>query len=102
MLRPEHYTDLADMFRLMGDPTRLRILYTCIDAPTCVGDIARGLGLSAPLVSHHLRLLRGARIVRAERRGKRVYYTADDEHIRAVLADMGRHVREAGAGLKVA
>ena len=72
---------LADMFHLMGDPTRLSILFACLDAPRAVGDLAQETGASASLVSHHLRLLRAARIVRAERRGRQIFYCAADAHI---------------------
>ncbi len=57
-------------------------------------EIAASTGLSASLVSHHLRLLRAGRLVRAERRGKRVFYSVDDAHIRSVLTDMAEHVAE--------
>ena len=94
LLADEHAAELADLFRLLGDPTRLRIVLTCLDAPTAVGEIADGLDLSASLVSHHLRLLRAARIVRAERQGKQVFYAAADEHVRRVVVDMLEHVAE--------
>ena len=79
---------------VLGDPTRLRIVLTCLDAPTAVGEIAERLDLSASLVSHHLRLLRAARIVRAERHGKQVFYAAADDHVRTVVVDMLEHVAE--------
>lgn len=85
---------LADMFHLMGDPSRLRIILTCLAGSLSVGDIAARLGLSPSLVSHHLRLLRGARILRAERHGKQVFYSAADNHISRVVADMVAHARE--------
>jgi DNA-binding transcriptional ArsR family regulator len=87
-------TQLAEMFRLMGDPTRLRIILACQGEPTPVGDIAARLGLSPSLVSHHLRLLRSARVLRAQRRGKQMLYCAADHHIRCVIADMLEHVVE--------
>ena len=59
--------ELADLFHLLGDATRLRIVLACLAQPTAVGDIAASLDLSSSLVSHHLRLLRAARIVKAER-----------------------------------
>ena len=93
-LPEDRAAELAEMFHLLGDGSRLRIVLSCMDAPICVQDIADGLGLSASLVSHHLRLLRAARLLRAERRGKRVYYSAADEHVRSVLADMVEHVNE--------
>ena len=64
---------LADLFRLMGDPTRLRIILVCLDEAISVGEIAERLSLSPSLVSHHLRLLKAARILRAERRGKQIF-----------------------------
>ena len=74
--------ELADLFHLLGDPTRLRIVLACLAQPTSVGEIAARLALSSSLVSHHLRLLRAARIVKAERQGKQVFYTAADAHMR--------------------
>ncbi len=97
LTRPESDEDverLADLFRLMGDPTRLRIILTCLHQPISVGDIARQLELSSSLVSHHLRLLRAARVLRSERRGKQIFYSAADAHIECVIDDMVSHVRE--------
>ncbi len=85
---------LADLFRLMGDPTRLRIILTCLDKPISVGEIAARLDSSPSLVSHHLRLLKAARVLRSERRGKQIFYSALDEHIRCVIVDMVAHVGE--------
>ncbi len=89
---------LAEVFHLMGDPSRLSILLFVLDGPRAVAEIAAATGLSASLVSHHLRLLRAGRLVRAERRGKQVFYTVDDAHIRSVLTDMAEHVAELDAG----
>lgn len=86
--------ELAEVFHLMGDPSRLSILMVVLDGPRAVAEIAAVTGLSASLVSHHLRLLRAGRLVRAERRGKQVFYTVDDAHIRSVLTDMAEHVAE--------
>jgi DNA-binding transcriptional ArsR family regulator len=92
---PDHAVDqLADLFHLLGDPTRLRIVLACLTQPTSVGDIAAALALSSSLVSHHLRLLRAARIVKAERQGKQVFYAAADAHIRTLLATMFEHIAE--------
>ena len=89
---------LADLFHLLGDPTRLRIVLACLPAPIAVGDMAAALDLSSSLVSHHLRLLRAARIVKAERQGKQVFYSAADAHITGVLADMLEHIAEPSNG----
>lgn len=105
MLMMTNFTDtdqavaqLADLFHLLGDPTRLRIVLACLPAPIAVGDIAVGLELSSSLVSHHLRLLRAARIVKSERQGKQVFYSAADAHISGVLADMLEHIAEPSTG----
>ena len=87
-------SELAEMFRLMGDPSRLRIILACLDQPTPVGQLAEALGLSPSLVSHHLRLLRAARVLRGRRQGKQVFYSAADDHIRRVIEDMIAHVGE--------
>ncbi|WP_429409171.1 ArsR/SmtB family transcription factor [Paraburkholderia sp. GAS82] len=92
--RDDPVVPLADLFRLLGDPTRLRIVLACVDEQRAVGAIAESLGLSQSLVSHHLRLLRAARIVRAERQGKQVFYLAADRHISGMLAGMLEHVAE--------
>lgn len=89
---------LADLFHLLGDPTRLRIVLACLPAPIAVGDMAATLDLSSSLVSHHLRLLRAARIVKAERQGKQVFYSAADAHITGVLSDMLEHIAEPSNG----
>ena len=86
--------EIAEIFHLLGDPTRLRIVTSCLDKSRNVGEIAARVGISSSLTSHHLRLLKGARLVRAERRGKQVFYAAADEHIQRVLKDMMDHVAE--------
>ena len=83
---------LADLFRLLGDPSRLKIILCCLDRSRCVSDIAEETTLSPSLVSHHLRLLRAGRMVCAERNGKQVFYSAADERVRCVLTDMMAHV----------
>jgi ArsR family transcriptional regulator, lead/cadmium/zinc/bismuth-responsive transcriptional repressor len=96
----ERVAPLADLFRLLGDPTRLRIVFACVQERLPVGAIAQTLGLSQSLVSHHLRLLRAARIVRAEREGKQVFYVAADAHISSMLEGMLEHVAEPVAELQ--
>jgi len=89
--REEHIQVLAELFALLSDPSRLRITLACLDRTMAVGDIAQELGLSPSLVSHHLRLLRTARLVVGERSGRHVFYRVDDEHIRRMLTDMVEH-----------
>jgi len=80
--------ELADLFRLLGDASRLRIIFACMGGPISSGAIATGLELSPSLVSHHLRLLRATRILEASRQGKQVFYIVADEHIRRMITDM--------------
>ncbi len=87
-------SDVADIFKQLGDASRLRIAVCCMTSDVCVTDIAERLRLSPSLVSHHLRLLRAARLVRSDRRGKQVYYSLADSHVRSVLTDMIDHVAE--------
>jgi len=94
LLSDDHASALADLFRLLGDPTRLKIVVSCLRTPLAVSDIAERLDLSVSLVSHHLRLLKGARLVRADRQGKQVYYGADDLHVRRMVEDMVTHIGE--------
>jgi ArsR family transcriptional regulator, lead/cadmium/zinc/bismuth-responsive transcriptional repressor len=72
---------LAEIFKALADPTRVRILHALSHAELCVGDLAAVLGMTESAVSHQLRLLRSLRVVRARREGKQVFYTLDDEHV---------------------
>lgn len=87
--------ELAQTFRLLGDASRLSIILRCLHTPVGVGVLAEDLGLSQSLVSHHLRLLRAARLVRGERDGKFVRYIAADDHVRIMLKNMTAHIGEA-------
>lgn len=99
-LRAKKITDaklqeLAEIMKLFGDLNRLRIAVVCLESPVCVGDIVKQTGLSQSLVSHHLRLMRTARLLKSERSGKQIHYVVNDDHIRCVLVDMIDHVLEA-------
>jgi ArsR family transcriptional regulator len=85
---------LADTFRVLGDPTRVRILDAISHGELCVCDIATLVGMSESAVSHQLRLLRTMRLVRARRSGRMVFYTLDDHHIIDLFAQGLRHVQE--------
>jgi DNA-binding transcriptional ArsR family regulator len=89
-----HLTVIAETYRLLGDPTRLKVVLTCLEGPIAVGDIAKATGASQSLVSHHLRLLRAARLVRGTRRNKQVFYEVEDDHIVRMLTDMLAHAAE--------
>jgi DNA-binding transcriptional ArsR family regulator len=85
---------LADMFRILGDPTRVRIVDALAEGELCVCDIAEHVGISESAVSHQLRLMRGMRIVRGRREGRCVYYTLDDQHVLDLFQQGLRHVSE--------
>ncbi|MEE8219912.1 MAG: metalloregulator ArsR/SmtB family transcription factor [bacterium] len=83
---------LAEIFRALGDPTRVRILHSLAASELCVCDLAAILGMSQSAVSHQLRLLRSLRLVRHRREGRMVYYALDDDHIEKLLAQGLDHV----------
>ncbi len=85
---------LADTFKVLGDPTRVRILDALSHGECNVGDLAALLGMSESAVSHQLRLLRGMRLVRPRRAGQLVFYALDDLHIVRLFAQGLEHVRE--------
>lgn len=93
LLADEAYVDLAETFRALADSTRAKIVHALVDQALCVCDLAQVVGVSEQAVSQHLRLLRALRIVRGRRDGKMVYYSLEDEHVRALLA-LALHHRE--------
>ena len=90
----ERLYDLAETFRVFGDTTRIRILYVLFESELCVCDIAKLLGLTQSAVSHQLRILKDAKLVRFRREGKTVFYSLDDDHVRSVLELGMEHVLE--------
>jgi ArsR family transcriptional regulator len=85
---------LAETFRVLGDPTRVRILDALAGGELCVCDIASLVGMSESAVSHQLRLLRTMRLVRPRRAGRQVFYSVDDHHILELMQLAGTHVEE--------
>ena len=93
-LSQQYIQPLADVFKVLGDPTRLRILRVLMNQEVCVRDIADELGKGQSAVSHQLRILRDARLVQFRRDGKTVYYSLADAHVFTLL-DVGlEHVAE--------
>ena len=86
--------DLAELFRVFGDSTRIKILYALFESELCVNDIAQVVGLSQSAVSHQLRLLKANKLVRFRRDGKTIYYSLDDDHVRSIIALGMDHVEE--------
>ena len=86
--------DLAELFKVFGDTTRIRILYVLFEAEMCVCDIAEMLSMTPSAISHQLRLLKQFRLVKSRRDGKTVYYSLADDHVRSII-DQGReHIEE--------
>jgi ArsR family transcriptional regulator len=92
--------EIAETFRVLGDPTRIRILDALAAGDLCVCDVARLVGISESAVSHQLRLLRGMRLVRHRRAGRQVFYSLDDQHIVQLLRLAVTHVQEPEATQK--
>lgn len=93
---PDHVdlNELADLFKLFGDSTRISILWALSESEMCVCDICALLKMKQPAVSHQLKNLKQARVVKARRDGKVIYYSLDDDHIRRLLNLGMEHVQE--------
>lgn len=83
-----HATRMAELFRLLGEPNRLSLVYACLEQPQSVQSLAARMDISMSLTSHHLRTLRAAELLRAERRGKQVFYVAADTDLQHVLRQL--------------
>ncbi|MCD7737624.1 MAG: metalloregulator ArsR/SmtB family transcription factor [Lachnospiraceae bacterium] len=90
----EYLYDLAELFKVFGDTTRIRILYALFVSELCVGDIAQLLNLSQPAVSHQLKILKDAKLVKFRREGKIIFYSLDDDHVRTIMSMGMEHVEE--------
>jgi len=86
--------DLAELFKVFGDTTRVRIMCALFDEELSVSDIAELLGMAPSAISHQLRLLRAARLVRSRRDGKNAYYALDDDHVRQIFDKGLSHIEE--------
>ena len=85
---------LSDLFSVFADTTRIRIMYALYADELCVGDIASILGLSQSAISHQLRTLKQARLVKARRNGKNTFYSLDDDHIKRIIEQVLIHIEE--------
>ena len=86
--------ELAELLRLLGEPTRLRILLACLAQPASVGEIAARVDIPRSAVSHHLRMLRASCFLRSKRNGKQIIYSPADDRVRCILEDLVEHVVE--------
>ncbi len=86
--------DLADFFKVMGDSTRLQILMSLLSSELCVSDLSYLLNMSQSAISHQLKALRNAKLIKGRRDGKLIYYSLDDDHIKCILDDSMVHIKE--------
>ena len=86
--------DLAELFKVFGDSTRIRILYALFEAELCVYDIAEILNMTQSAISHQLRVLKQAKLVKFRREGKTVYYSLADDHVRTIIGMGMEHLCE--------
>jgi DNA-binding transcriptional ArsR family regulator len=97
MLNRQLVADTAEIFKVLGDPTRMRLLYALAQRELCVCDLSAVLGMTQSAISHQLRVLRSARLVRYRKAGKIVYYTLADAHVLQFI-DVGvNHARESAS-----
>lgn len=89
--------DLAELFRVFADSTRIRILYALFESEMCVCDIAQVLGMTVSAISHQLRVLKQSRLVKYRREGKTVFYSLSDDHVRLMIDQGLEHVEETTA-----
>ena len=94
MPEDEYLYDLADLFRIFGDSTRIKILYSLFDGELCVNDISTAFGLTQSSVSHQLRILKDSKLVKFRRDGKSIFYSLDDDHVRSILNLGMEHLEE--------
>lgn len=86
--------DLAELFKVFGDSTRIRILFVLFESEVCVCDLAEVLSMTQSAISHQLAILKRSRLVKARRDGKQVFYSLADEHVRTMISQGLDHVRE--------
>ncbi|MCX7694374.1 MAG: metalloregulator ArsR/SmtB family transcription factor [Caloramator sp.] len=94
MPEEEKLFDLAEFFKVFGDSTRIKIMYALFEQEMCVCDIAALLNMTQSAVSHQLRVLKQARLVKYRKEGKVVYYSLDDEHIKDIVKEGLEHINE--------
>ncbi|MCI7112904.1 MAG: metalloregulator ArsR/SmtB family transcription factor [Lachnobacterium sp.] len=86
--------DLAELFKVFGDSTRIRILFVLFEAEVCVCDLAKVLNMTQSAISHQLRILKQNKLVNSRREGKSVFYSLADGHVRTIIAQGREHIEE--------
>lgn len=93
---PEETTlyDLAELFKVFGDSTRIRILFVLFEVEVCVCDLAKALNMTQSAISHQLRILKQNKLVKSRREGKSIFYSLADDHVRTIIAQGCEHIKE--------
>ncbi len=94
LMKEEIFIDISETFKILGDKTRIKILYSLSKEELCVCDISAVIGMSISLVSHQLRVLREKKLVKYRKQGKSVFYSLDDDHVEQLLKMAYEHVNE--------
>lgn len=94
MPKEEVLCDLADLYKIFGDSTRIRILYVLFESEMCVRDVAQLLNMTVSAISHQLRALKNAKLVKSRRNGKTIFYALADDHVRTIIDQGMEHILE--------
>lgn len=86
--------DLADLFKIFGDTTRIKILYVLFESEMCVCDIATLLGMTQTAISHQLKVIKQSKLIRSRREGKTIFYSLADDHVRTIMNQGMEHICE--------
>ena len=96
MINEKYINDLSRTFEIYGDSTRIKIMYNIFDTELCVQEISLKINMTQSAVSHQLSILKDARLVKGVKKGKEVYYSLDDDHVKKLLAVCEEHIKERG------
>lgn len=94
----EELYNLAELFKIFGDSTRIRILFVLFEAEVCVCDLAHALNMTQSAISHQLRILKQNKLVKNRREGKSIFYSLADDHVRTIIAQGLEHIEEEEGG----
>ena len=90
----ERIDDLAELFKVFGDYTRLRVMLELLEKELCVGDLAETLEMTQSAISHQLRILKQNKLVKSRREGKSIFYSLADDHVRTIIGQGREHIEE--------
>ena len=88
------FNEMGELFKMFGDPTRLKILYVLFEKEVCVCDIAKIINMQQSAVSHQLRVLKSSNLVKYRREGKTIYYSLSDDHVKTIFLMAKEHIEE--------